>query len=278
VRAGLEKALKRETLRRPDITLVSERLGVTPSVLLLHAGGERRRVWREVMFPLSGLGISCIAYDQRGHGESGGSHDACLPQFGADTAAMIEALERPVVVGSSLGGFAALSALADPAVQAKARGLILVDVIPDPNPHVVRSFLKIEGPGSHRAAQVEDILGRADELRCAASRLTVPVLLIRAGLTTPIRDEDADRFHALVPHAGSVSIEDAGHLVARDQPHKLAKAIGGFVSEISAACQANAELPTIHPSGDCSHFDRQRSALPAHEMEREAPHDKGRHN
>ena len=100
-------------LVRPDAILRFDRLGSGPPVLLLHAGGERRLVWHKVMAPLAQRGFLTIAYDQRGHGESGGSRDTPLPAFGADTVAMIEQLDSPLVVGSSLGGFAALSALAE---------------------------------------------------------------------------------------------------------------------------------------------------------------------
>ncbi|QNQ10857.1 alpha/beta fold hydrolase [Sphingomonas alpina] len=93
-----------DALIRPDAVLRFDQLGSGPAALLLHAGGERRRVWHKIMEPLAQCGFLTVAYDQRGHGESGGSLDAPLTAFGADTAAMIEHLISPVVVGASLGG------------------------------------------------------------------------------------------------------------------------------------------------------------------------------
>lgn len=116
------RGLSHGALTRPDAVLRFDRLGDGPAALLLHAGGEWRRVWHKIMEPLAGRGFLTVAYDQRGHGESGGSLDAPLPVLGADTAAMIQQLVAPVVVGASLGGFAALSALADPKVQAQVAG------------------------------------------------------------------------------------------------------------------------------------------------------------
>ena len=216
-------------LPRPDAALRFDYLGSGPAVLLLHAGGERRPVWRHVMQPLAQRGFRTVAYDQRGHGESGGSRDAPLACFGADTAAMIEALTAPVVVGASLGGFAALSALADPEVQANVAGLVLLDVVPDPDPARVRIFLEIDGANAAHAPQIDDILSQAAALRASARSLTLPVLAVRAGLRSPLSDEDWDRFRQLVPHAEIVSVSSAGHLLARDTPTEVAKIIGGFL-------------------------------------------------
>lgn len=218
-----------DALIRPDAVLRFDRLGNGPAALLLHAGGERRQIWHKVMEPLAQRGFLTIAYDQRGHGESSGSRDTSLDSFGADTAAMIGRLTSPIMVGASLGGFAALSALADPSVQENVAGLVLVDVVPDPDPVAARAFLGANGLQGHRAFLVDDILDRAPSLRAAAASLTLPVLVIRAGLRSPLSDDDARRFLNLVPHATIVTIAGAGHLVARDKPLELAQAIGDFL-------------------------------------------------
>jgi pimeloyl-ACP methyl ester carboxylesterase len=185
------------------------------------------------MEPLAQRGFLTVAYDQRGHGESGGNRDAPLTAFGADTVAMIERLTSPIVVGSSLGGFAALSALADPKVQAKVAGLVLVDVVPDPDPARVRTFLDRDGLDLSRTFLVDDILGRAPSLRAAAESLKLPVLAIRGGSRSALTDEDEDRFLELVPHAAFIPVAGAGHLVARDKPAELAKVIADFLSQDS---------------------------------------------
>jgi pimeloyl-ACP methyl ester carboxylesterase len=218
-------------LVRPDAVLRFDRLGSGPAALLLHAGGERRQVWHKVMEPLARRGFLTTAYDQRGHGESDGNRNTPLTAFGADTVAMIERLTSPVVVGASLGGFAALAALDGPDVEESVAGLVLVDVVPDPDPARVRTFLDSDGRNMSRDFLVDDILGRAESLRAAAASLKLPVLAVRAGSRGAIPDEDEDRFRKLVPHASIVSIEGAGHLVARDKPLELAKAIGDFLSK-----------------------------------------------
>lgn len=214
-------------LTRPDGELRFDRLGDGPDLLLLHAGGERRRVWRPVMEDLAARGYRSTAYDQRGHGDSvTPAHDA-LPDFGADTAAMVDTLTRPVLVGASLGGFAALAALGDPAIEAEAAGLVLVDVFPDPDPDRVRRFL---APlGMDHSPRVDDILSRRDELRAITRRLTLPILAVRAGERTGITDQEAARFRALAPHAHIVTVPGAGHLIAREKPVELAAQIAAFL-------------------------------------------------
>src|SRR4029077_14118623 len=81
--------MHRGTLSRPGLTLVCDVHGSGRDVLLLHAGGERRWVWHPVMEHLAACGLRCTAYDQRGHGETGGELGASAAPFADDTRAMI---------------------------------------------------------------------------------------------------------------------------------------------------------------------------------------------
>jgi pimeloyl-ACP methyl ester carboxylesterase len=191
------------SLQRPDATLHGDSLGHGQEILLLHAGGERRRVWHPVMGYLANRGCRCVAYDQRGHGESGGGRPSSVTAFGEDTVDMISQLRMPLVVGASLGGFAALLALSNPSVERQVAGLVLVDVVPDPDPDRT--------------------------LREIAASLTLPVSAIRAGERTEYSDDDADRFARLVPHAAITTVAGAGHLVAKDKPIELAALLASFL-------------------------------------------------
>ncbi|MFZ5734281.1 MAG: alpha/beta fold hydrolase [Pseudomonadota bacterium] len=214
------------SLARPDGKLWFDSLGSGADVLLLHAGGERRRVWHPVMSDLAGHGLRATAYDQRGHGESINDRTFPLPDYGDDTADMIAYLTKPVVVGASLGGFAALSALADSAVEARVAGLVLIDVFPDPDPERTIRFL---APlGMERSPLVTDILGRRDQLRAITKQLSLPILAIRAGERTGVVDADAARFRELAPHAQIVSVAGAGHLIAKEKPRELAALLVQF--------------------------------------------------
>jgi pimeloyl-ACP methyl ester carboxylesterase len=212
-------------ITRPDAVLRGQETGAGPTVLLLHAGGERRRVWTPVIEVLVGAGFRCVAFDQRGHGDSDGSPRALSP-CADDVAAMLHA-EPPgcVVVGASLGGLAAVAALGDPAVRARVAGLVLVDVVPDLEPDRARRFLAAGGMLAAHTELVEDILAQVPRLRRITARLDLPVLLVRGDNGSPVTDGDADRLLRLVPHATVTGIPGAGHLVARDRPVALAETV-----------------------------------------------------
>ncbi|MEF2550240.1 alpha/beta hydrolase [Aurantimonas sp. A2-1-M11] len=106
-------------------------------VLMLHGGGQTRQAWSHVAGRMAARGLSPIAVDQRGHGDSewiaGGGYT--FFDFGSDAGALAETVAtetgiRPVAVGASLGGIASLLAQG----QADRFGaLILVDVTPSLN-------------------------------------------------------------------------------------------------------------------------------------------------
>ncbi|MFR9749509.1 alpha/beta fold hydrolase [Nocardia sp. 004] len=250
-------------IARPDAVLRGEEDGVGPTVLLLHAGGERRQVWTPVIDVLVDAGFRCVAFDQRGHGDSDGSLRALAP-CADDVAAMLRA-ESPgcVVVGASLGGLATIAALGDPAVRARVAGLVLVDVVPDPEPHRVRRFLAAGGMLDAHSEIVDDILAQLPRLRQIATELDMPVLLVR-GTASPLLGDDVDRLLRLVPHATVIPIRGAGHLVARDQPERLAETITAVASEWPALALLRA-LDTgqlAHPGGNLfDHLQRVRDLV-----------------
>jgi pimeloyl-ACP methyl ester carboxylesterase len=225
------KVLVRVELNQGEVTLRGITVGTGPPVLLLHAGRERRQVWNDVIAVIADAGYSCVAFDQRGHGASGKAGADHLPNFAADVAAMLQGLPGAVVAGCSLGGLAALLAAADPAVQRGLAGLVLIDVVPDPDPARARAFLAAAGIALNGGGLVEDILARAQALRRAAACIEIPTLLVRGGLASPLVDGDIERFRALVPHAATLTVPNAGHLVARDAPNDLARLILNFLDD-----------------------------------------------
>ena len=95
--------------RVPDGPTMVER----PTIVLLHGGpGFDASIWANTMQTLSEW-AQVIAYDHRGNGRSdaGPREKWTMEQWGDDVAAFCDALgiEKPVVVGSSFGGFVALS-------------------------------------------------------------------------------------------------------------------------------------------------------------------------
>jgi len=109
-------------------------------VLLLHGGGQTRHAWRGTASAITRTGRVAYALDQRGHGDSEWVADGAyaFSDFAADAAAVSSELARrhgtkPVLIGASLGGIAALMAEGD---SGRAAGdtvfsaLVLVDITP----------------------------------------------------------------------------------------------------------------------------------------------------
>lgn len=222
--------MKRIEIERNGICLAGDRLGAVPGVLLLHAGGERRTVWHPVMRELAASGLDSLAFDLRGHGESGGSPRDPIAEIAADIPPMLDLADRPVLVGASLGGFAALLALADAGLQARAAGLVLVDVVPDPDPQRTRAYLGGQGAGLADAPLVAEILDRAEDFRRAAAGLALPVRLVRGGRSRTVGAADIDRLVSLVPDLEVAEVARAGHLIAREAPQELSKQILDFMN------------------------------------------------
>jgi pimeloyl-ACP methyl ester carboxylesterase len=222
-------------LSRSDATLRGTATGLGPTVLLLHAGGERRRVWDPVVTSLASSGLRAVAFDLRGHGESSGQ-GTTLDAFAEDVREMICREGGPiVVVGASLGGLAMLAALAEPSVARRVAGVVLVDVVPDPAPGPTRAWLDERGLRRDRTELVEDTLERGPQLLAVTAELDVPVLLVRGGDRSPVPDADVDRLRRANPRVTVIVVPKAGHLVARDAPAELAAILAGHATEWLAA-------------------------------------------
>ncbi len=111
-----------------------------PSVLLLHGGGQTRHAWTKTAQAIARKGLTAYAVDQRGHGDSEWVADGsyAFADYAADAKAVAAELTRrsgakPIVIGASLGGIAAL--LAEGQSERDGGGnvfsaLVLVDITP----------------------------------------------------------------------------------------------------------------------------------------------------
>ena len=81
------------------------------SVVLIHGLGFGQRSWDRVAPRLSAEGLRVVSYDQRGHGGSDAAGDYSPSAFEEDLAAVLEGLglEKPILVGHSLGATVALN-------------------------------------------------------------------------------------------------------------------------------------------------------------------------
>jgi peroxiredoxin len=117
------------------IPLAADRRGApdAPPVVFLHGGGQTRYSWGGTAGEVAAKGWQAITLDARGHGESAWSEegDYRLTAFAIDVQRVLELLpDGPILVGASLGGLTSIL-LAGELAPGIARGVVLVDIIPD---------------------------------------------------------------------------------------------------------------------------------------------------
>lgn len=130
-------------------------------LLFLHGGCLTAHTWDLVCLALR-ADFHCLALDQRGHGDSEWSPalDYGPDAHVRDIRGLIEqlGLERPVLVGHSLGGLNAMVLAA--AAAEELGGIALVDVGPEPQPGAVKRVgdFVMGDPGD---GSLEDFVERA---------------------------------------------------------------------------------------------------------------------
>jgi pimeloyl-ACP methyl ester carboxylesterase len=108
--------------------------GTAPTVILLHGAGQTRYSWAGTLDALADTGYRAVAYDARGHGQSGWSvhGDYSYSVRARDLETVIAQVTRPVaLVGASMGGVTAMRAIVD---GLRPSALILVDIVLRPDP------------------------------------------------------------------------------------------------------------------------------------------------
>jgi pimeloyl-ACP methyl ester carboxylesterase len=157
-----------------------------PPVLLLHGGGQTRHSWSGTARSLAREGWQALSLDLRGHGQSDwspiGAYD--LDDFVRDLAQVARALpRRPVVVGASLGGMAALCAEGESQTGLLA-AVVLVDVTPRLEPRGVMriiSFMTDRPEGFATLEEAADAVAAYREHRSRPSDLTGLAKNLRRG-------------------------------------------------------------------------------------------------
>ncbi len=227
-----------------------------PPVLLLHGGNQSAHSWDLVSLHLADR-WHVYALDQRGHGDSEWTRDIdySTEAKAADALAFIadQGLERPIVIGHSMGGFVSMRLLLD--APGLVRALVLVDVGPELSQkgvEVVHDFVvrNVEFDDldefldnvvrydkfrsrEHIARTVKyNMLRRADgkyvskvdHRRVPATpdeplslddvkAIDCPVLLVRGAESNVLEPDAAERFSAALPNGRLVTVPKAGHNV-----------------------------------------------------------------
>lgn len=238
-----------------------------PSLLLLHGIGSRGVSWWPVIDRLAAH-FRLVVPDLRGHGESDKPSAGYLPvDYAADLAGLVDALalDRPSIVGHSLGGLVTLTwALSYPD---RAERIVLEDVplrggsraTPQFADWIALASMTVEDAaasyrrehpewsdedcrrraesitGTHPAVftEMRDLAtlgGDADRLALLAG-IRSPVLLVRGDPErgSMVVPADAEQLAATVPNARLVRIPEGSHSLHRDQTAAFLAAVVPFL-------------------------------------------------
>ena len=251
------------------------------SAVALHGFALNCHSFDEVAPTLSDL-LHWYALDQRGHGHSDRAAklgDYSRDHMADDIRGFIEAaaLDRPVVLGHSMGGMNAMTFAA--AHPEQLRALVLIDVGPGVSvdgAQQVRQFVQgpyeldsleawvemthqyypfrskegirkrlevslRETPEGKMAKMFDERFRQADFRGVADARtgiwetaraLTVPTLLLHGEKSPVLKREQAQEFAEKVPVVRLVTIPEAGHSVAGDQPEAFVSAVREFLDDV----------------------------------------------
>lgn len=220
-----------------------------PLVLLQHGGGQTRHAWKGAGERLGAAGYCAVAFDARGHGDSGWSPDGDYSQdiMVKDLVQVVAALgnRRAVLVGASMGGGISLVAAGEDHVDATA--LVLVDVAPRIEPEGVgriQEFMHQRPEGFDSLDEVADAIARYQPHRKRPKNL--------AGLAKNVRLGANGKYH--------------WHWDPRFRParHDLAKR-----RDRLEACAGKLRLPTLLVRGGLSDVLSEEGAA---EFRKSCPH------
>jgi len=182
----------RQFLVEPGLSLTGEVGGPpgAPCVILLHGGGQTRFSWAGAGRRLVEGGYRVVNFDARGHGESdwAGPGGYSLGDHAADLRTVVEEVGGPVaLVGASLGGATALRALAE---GMRPSAVVLVDIVPNPDPRGirrVRDFMQARPDGFASLDEAADAIAAYNPHRPRPADVS--------GLRNNLRERRDGRFH-----------------------------------------------------------------------------------
>lgn len=159
-----ERCAETITLFGDGVAMVADAWGDpdAPPVLFFHGGGQSRRSWRGSARTVAAAGYRALAFDLRGHGDSGWAADGdyLLDAYARDVEALIGRFSRPVtLVGASRGGQSALVAASRH--PGRVALVMLADVAPqinDDGVEAIRAFFRASDAGFASVDHAADAL------------------------------------------------------------------------------------------------------------------------
>jgi len=165
------------------LRLVADAFGPAggPPALFLHGSGQTRQSWGRAAADLGAAGWRAYTVDHRGHGDSEWPEHSAYEHsdIAQDILAMCAEIgDRPLVVGASLGGSAALIAQGLSPVQ-QYRGLVLVDITPTVDIAGAQRILSFMSASPDGFASLEDAAEAIGAYRGAGKGVPSPAGLVR---------------------------------------------------------------------------------------------------
>jgi 3-oxoadipate enol-lactonase len=264
--------MKTGTYESRGLRLSYKEAGEGEPLLLLHAFPLSGRMWDGQADHLPGR---CLIPDLSGFGASAAASDINqMSDFAQDAAALLDHLgiERTVLLGLSMGGYAAL-AFAE-AFPGRLRGLVLADTragadapearerrltiardvlekgsgfLPDAlvpkllgagtqasNPGLVEQVRRwvAEAPPAGVAAAQRGMAERPDRSG-VLPRIAVPTLVIVGEEDELTPPAESRSLAAAIPKADLTALPGAGHLSNLEQPEAFNRSVSGFLARIA---------------------------------------------
>ncbi|WP_374388251.1 alpha/beta fold hydrolase [Sandaracinobacter sp.] len=221
-----------------------------PAVVLLHGGGQTRHSWAGTMQLLLDRGYRVLNFDARGHGDSGWSATGAyhLDDRAADLAEVVrDCTAGFALVGASLGGATSLHAVAS---GLAARAVVLVDIVPDPEPAGIARIVNFMRAHAGGFATLEDAVDAVAAYNPSRPRPSDPSGLMRNLRTRadgrlywhwdPLTVSGRhDRFHDVVRQSAAV-VADLTHL-----PLLLVRGLSSDVVSDAGVAAFRAQIPRL---------------------------------
>jgi pimeloyl-ACP methyl ester carboxylesterase len=150
-----------EVVADDGVLIVGDAAGDSGSstIVLLHGAGQTRHSWDAARDALAASGYYVIAYDARGHGDSGWSADGMYSYAlrASDLRSVLRGASEPVaLVGASMGGITCLQSIIE---GLRPSALVLVDIVLRPDRRGVariRDFMRANPSGFANIEEAAD--------------------------------------------------------------------------------------------------------------------------
>lgn len=241
-----------------------------PPLVFLHGIGGAARQWAAQLAHFGGR-FRTVAWDMPGYGGSAPLEVVSVDSLAGALAEFLHALglERPVLVGHSLGGMIVQRVLAEAPCMARAAVLAQTSpafgsrdgsfqerflrerlepldagrTMPELADELVGAMVG-DGPDPAGLALARDLMAHTPDssyrdavmampgfdLRAALDRIAVPVLVLSGTRDANAPAPMMERMAARIPGARYVALDGAGHLASLEQPDRFNAALAAFLA------------------------------------------------